>query len=395
MTYEYDELGRVVNRAINGVSETTAFDPLGRPTAVTNALGTFYYTFDGSSSRLLAMTYPNGQGSIYSYFDNVGDRRLQQITHAKGPIPISQFGYAYNAAGNIISWSQQTGADPVKSYTFGYDAADQLLSATLTQGIATLKTYGYTYDKIANRTAETIDGVTRQFSYNALNELTASSTGPAANATHEWDAANRITAIVQGANRSEFSYDGLSRRVHIVEKQNGVVTSAKRFVWCGTGMCEEWDATGANVTRRFYPQGVQDAGVPFFYAHDHLGSIQALTDAAGNVRAGYSYDPYGRRVKSNGDKEANFGFTGHYHHEPSDLDLAPYRYYDAGMGRWLSRDPLGETPIMGNHRDDRNDALPLEPVMHFGGSAGGSTEGAKTSQPRTTPWEPRRKTKKP
>ena len=42
--------------------------------------------------------------------------------------------------------------------------------------------------------------------------------------TYEWDASNRLIAINYGGigSRSEFSYDGLSRRVKIVEKQRPV-----------------------------------------------------------------------------------------------------------------------------------------------------------------------------
>ncbi|MEW6738044.1 MAG: hypothetical protein AB1489_42600 [Acidobacteriota bacterium] len=48
--------------------------------------------------------------------------------------------------------------------------------------------------------------------------------------TFEWDAANRLVAVVQGTLRSEFTYDGMSRRVRIVEKNNGAVISDKRFL---------------------------------------------------------------------------------------------------------------------------------------------------------------------
>jgi RHS repeat-associated protein len=40
--------------------------------------------------------------------------------------------------------------------------------------------------------------------------------------------------------------------------------------------------------------------------------------------------------------DSDFGFTGHYYHSPSALHLAPYRAYDAMLGRWLSRDPILE-----------------------------------------------------
>jgi RHS repeat-associated protein len=38
----------------------------------------------------------------------------------------------------------------------------------------------------------------------------------------------------------------------------------------------------------------------------------------------------------------DFAFTGHYRHAKSGLHLALYRAYDAGLGRWLSRDPIAE-----------------------------------------------------
>ncbi len=38
----------------------------------------------------------------------------------------------------------------------------------------------------------------------------------------------------------------------------------------------------------------------------------------------------------------DFAFTGHYYHSRSGLYLALYRAYDPTLGRWLSRDPIGE-----------------------------------------------------
>ncbi len=79
-----------------------------------------------------------------------------------------------------------------------------------------------------------------------------------------------------------------------------------------------------------------------YYTRDRLGSIRELTDASATVRARYDYDPYDRRTKLSGDLEADFAFTGHYYHAPSALHLTLYRAYDAELGRWLSRDPIGE-----------------------------------------------------
>ena len=64
-------------------------------------------------------------------------------------------------------------------------------------------------------------------------------------------AANRLVGITNGTHVSEFTYDGLSRQVRILEKDNGSTVSDKRFVWCSTELCEERDSTGATVTKRF------------------------------------------------------------------------------------------------------------------------------------------------
>jgi len=70
--------------------------------------------------------------------------------------------------------------------------------------------------------------------------------------------------------------------------------------------------------------------------------MRAVTDAVGSLKAGYSYDPYGRRtVLSGSAADSDFGYTGHFSHQASGLALAPYRAYDADIGRWISRDPIG------------------------------------------------------
>lgn len=67
-----------------------------------------------------------------------------------------------------------------------------------------------------------------------------------------------------------------------------------------------------------------------------------MTDFAGTVRARYDYDPWGRTMHLEGDLNAEFGFTGHYHHLKSGLYLAPFRAYSPENGRWLNRDPIQE-----------------------------------------------------
>ena len=68
------------------------------------------------------------------------------------------------------------------------------------------------------------------FVYDAAGNLTDDGAGK----TFEWDAANRLMAInyLSSGNRTEFAYDGLGRRVKIVEY--------------GQGVTAEIEPTGAN-----------------------------------------------------------------------------------------------------------------------------------------------------
>ncbi len=95
----------------------------------------------------------------------------------------------------------------------------------------------------------------------------------------------------------------------------------------------------------------------YYLLRDHLTSVRQLTDSAGASRASYNYQPFGERAKISGDLDINLGFTGHYYHQSSTLSLTWYRPYDASVGRWLSRDPIGEREGLNLYAYVRNDPL--------------------------------------
>ena len=217
-------------------------------------------------------------------------------------------------------------------------------------------------------------GVSRTLSYdlngNLISNVTATLT-----ATYEWDAVNRLVAINAGTNRSEFTYDGSGRRTQIVEKQNGSVVSTRKFLWCGTELCEERDSGGGTVNRRFVGQGEQISGTNYFFTRDHLGSVREMTDSSQTVRARYDYDPYGRRTKVTGDLDADFGFTGHYTHSTSGLCLTLYRAYDPETARWLSKDPIEEQGGLNLYAYVSNDPVNNTDPLGLYGSSLNTPEG--------------------
>src|SRR5262249_48774244 len=129
ITFDYDELGRPIRRSIDGDETTLSFDSAGRLIGVTNALGIFRYAYDGSSSRLVSRTLPNGQVEELTYNGHLLDESLQRITHRIGASPISEFVYGQDVvAHRITTWSQRAGSEPALFSTFGYDDVNQLLS---------------------------------------------------------------------------------------------------------------------------------------------------------------------------------------------------------------------------------------------------------------------------
>ena len=252
VAYEYDELGRPVQTTIDGVVSTRTFDAASRLTGESNGLGSFTYSYDGSSDRVVSQGAPNGQTAAIGYGNNLQDFAVQQITYAVGPAPVSRFNYVHdNPAARITNWLQQAGAQAPSLFTLGYDADNQLLSATVTNSGALVNSFAYSYDPAGNRLAEQLGGTDHITSYNALNQISAA-TAPAASRTNEWDGAQRLSAVNAGNQRTEFAYDGLNRLSSIRQLVSGSEASYRCFAWCDGQICEERDASGTNITKRFF-----------------------------------------------------------------------------------------------------------------------------------------------
>jgi RHS repeat-associated protein len=341
VSYQYDALRRVAMRVINGIAETHAYDSLGRVSNSTNALGSFKYDYDGATPRLLDAFYPNGQTSHYDYFENLGDRRLERITHTKPDASlISRFTYAYDTVGNITNWMQEMSV-LTETWGIGYDSAGQLLSVVDNEGGTNTLTYHYVYDPGGNLLLETSNGAQRGFHYNALNELVASSEPSLTNLTYEWDAERRLSAVNIGAQRSEYSYEGLGRRTMITKKVDGAIQCANKYVWAGARLSQELNSNGATA-KLFFDTGEQHSGTNLYYTRDHLGSIRGIVDQIGSVQTDISYGPYGCGMNLDGGIEPSFGYCGYFVDRSSGLLFPRYRAYNAALARWIVRDLMGE-----------------------------------------------------
>ena len=378
ISYQYDVLGQMTNRIVNGVAQAYAYDEMGRVTNVVNALGSFAYGYDGPTTRPLDSLYPNGQTTHYDYFNNLGDHRLQRITNFKPDTSIiSRFTYGYNVVGEITNWLQELGP-ATNDWSITYDNADQLLAVQDDASLTNLD-YAYGYDPSGNRLFETGGSTNRTFQYNALNQLSSSSDSTLTNVAYEWDAEQRLVAINTGDNRTEFSYDGLGRCRRILELTNNVPYAERRYVWDGLELCEERDGNDA-VLRRFYDQGFTANGADYFYTRDHLGSVREVTDGSGSVVSRYAYDPYGRQTILQNGIASPLGFAGMFDPLQNGLLFTLLRPYDSNAGRWLSRDPYGEEGGMNLYGYVFNDPVNfIDPYGNCGRPWGNLWGAAKNS----------------
>ena len=182
----YDALGRITNRAINGVSQQLTFDALHRVIVMTNVLGRFTNTYVGATMLISTNFAPYGKKTVFSYLSVTNDERLSEIWNQKtNGVTLSKFDYAYDPDGQITNWTQQADAATPTVYNYGYDAGNQIMSAVLKStgaGATVLKQYAYGYDLAGNRTSEQIGTTTNapaavsQSSYNNVNQLTNRST---------------------------------------------------------------------------------------------------------------------------------------------------------------------------------------------------------------------------
>ncbi len=88
-----------------------------------------------------------------------------------------------------------------------------------------------------------------------------------------------------------------------------------------------------------------NAGFTESFLRDALNSTLAVTSASGTILDQVTYDPYGNNSDSNGSYAPGFKFTGREYEGTGFAYTTLYnlrgRYYDAALGRFISRDPAG------------------------------------------------------
>jgi RHS repeat-associated protein len=303
-SFDYDDGGRLSTATLgNGLVETRSYrsdatiEGISTPTA-----GSFAYTYDGAK------------------------RKKSETGNAANGAQ----SFDYDDEGRLKTWS---GGDDAQSWSLS-PVGDW---STTTRNGAT--------ETRAHSKAHAISSITGvPFSYDTRGNLTADDVGHLAS----WDLADRLRSYVLGESGtgSAFLYDVFGRKVARLGNSTTTV-----FVHAGDQVVAEYvDGTlgnsyvlGAAVD---HPVALVRGGAVYWYSANHLGSIAAVTDAAGSVVERYRYDAHGARsiLDPGGHERAasvlanQIGYTGRYHDPATGLIDFRSRQYDPRLGRFLSRD---------------------------------------------------------
>ena len=126
------------------------------------------------------------------------------------------------------------------------------------------------------------------------------------------------------ATSYEFNSDRSTDGINPVQELTG--STPKANLLTGLGVDETFSRTDASGARHLLT--------------DALGSTLALTDGTGAVQTRYSYEAYGKTTVSGTASSNSFEYTGR-ENDNTGLYFYRARYYNPGLQRFVSEDPIG------------------------------------------------------
>jgi RHS repeat-associated protein len=167
---------------------------------------------------------------------------------------------------------------------------------------------------------------------------------------YTWSGSACLTRVDAPGHVVEMDYDGRGRRMRKRVLRQGEIVASTSYVWSNHLVLHEVDElsgstrTYARENDVWEPAGHVDvrAGVEkaCFYVLDPAGALEFAVDETGNVvfRADRSVYAYGPPVVS--DVDVSVRFSNQHYDTDVGLTYNRFRWYDARVGLFVSRDPL-------------------------------------------------------
>ena len=184
------------------------------------------------------------------------------------------------------------------------------------------------------------------YEYTANGELLSKTTGGTEQTDYDYDVNGNLRSVMlPDGTVVEYQIDPAGRRVGRVV--DGVAEN--RWLWSSRlGMAAELDEGGA-VTARYVhatginvPDYIDESGSILRIITDHLGSPRLVVNTTtGHVVGRIDYDEWGNVTRDDSPGTIPFGFAGGLYDTETGLVRFGYRDYDAEVGRWTAKDPIG------------------------------------------------------
>lgn len=329
-SYLFDSVGNLKSRAntLSGLTEVFTYDALNRLRYVGYygagpMVGKYErYQYDEVGN----ITFKSGVGNLLYQATTLSGRAIPHAVSSVAPATVTET----SMLSTLTKWAIISNGGitfPIKLF-------------------ATPSSVNYSYS--GNKTAA--------YSYDENGRMTS---GDGRTAT--WTTWGMPDQIVQGGSTTSFTYTAEHDRIRKVG--NGCTTlylnpridlgGRYELETCGTKVTERWTlyagakAQGEYVTVK--NNGVEDAsqtGMQYFHT-DHLGSVVAVTNAAGQLLSRMSYDAWGKRRNFDGTPLASIqlvpttrGYTSHEMLDEMALIHMNGRLYEPMLGRFVSADAV-------------------------------------------------------
>ena len=334
------------------------YDGYGRLASIMNGTDTFTYSYLANSDLMANIAMPNNITVTNTYEAN--RNLITGVENKYSSTTVSKYDYVNDAIARRTSMVKSgTAFSQTDTITYGYNDRSEVTSSVATND--STYNFGFSFDNIGNRITSTESGILRNYTSNLLNQYTQVD-NPSSSPTYDddgnmltngtwiytWDAENRLISAVSGTQALQFKYDYMSRRIEKTVFNEGSITKSERFIYDSYKQIEKLDAANGNILlQKFVWSGEQllsmsDTNSTYYYFADANKNIGQLLNSNGNIVANYEYSPFGKLMGNSDSVNNPFRFSSEYYDDESGLVYYNYRYYLPSLGRWLSRDPVGE-----------------------------------------------------
>jgi RHS repeat-associated protein len=328
--YQYDEIGRLKTITLSKeISIEFGYDTKNRLIFVRNSNG------------ITAIRRYDAVGSIISI--HYTDREGKTLFEGK---------YRYDIAGQL----QETKTSEGEHIYYVYDDAGQLIEET--RGSNTIK---YGYHPGGNRSRKNLGNNTLSYEYNLADQVTQTGKesfkydangnlierqSPNGSTRYKYDAENHLIGVTKPDGKEVlFGYSPLGERIWRKDE-----SGTTWFVSDGINRIADLDDTLTPKAAYLFAPGIDrplamhiDQGLYFFCSRE-LGSIAFLTGLNGEIVTSYQTDAFGNLLKTSGNIPNPFIYTAREYEKDLGLYYYRARYYDPGLGRFITPDPIAPSP---------------------------------------------------